>query len=101
IGGSSGGGIVETTKSGTNQFHGSAYEFFRNDALDTAGFFAPVQSGAKLKPELRYNVFGGTIGGPIRRDRIFFFFFFGADPLREGTPATLTTPTARQGAGVF
>ena len=89
-GGSSGGVIVETTKSGTNQFHGSAYEFFRNDALDAAGYFAPVQSGAKLKPELRYNVFGGSIGGPIRRDRIFFFFAFEGDPLRQGNaPDTL------------
>ena len=100
-GGSSGGVIVETTKSGTNQFHGSAYEFFRNDALDAAGFFAPVQSGMKLKPELRYNVFGGSIGGPIRRERIFFFFAFEGDPLRQGSPDTLTTPTALQRVGDF
>ena len=100
-GGSSGGVIVETTKSGTNQFHGSGYEFFRNDALDAAGFFAPVQSGEKLKPELRYNVFGGSIGGPIRRDRIFFFFAFEGDPLTQGTPDILSTPTALQRVGDF
>ena len=67
-GGSAGGVIVETTKSGTNQIHGSAYEYLRNDALDAPGFFATVQNGAKVKPELRYNVFGGTLGGPIRRN---------------------------------
>jgi hypothetical protein len=92
-GGSSGGVIVETTKSGTNHFHGSAYEFFRNDALDAPGFFAPIQSGTKLKPELRYNVFGGSIGGPVRRERIFFFFAIEGDPLRQGSPDILTTPT--------
>jgi hypothetical protein len=100
-GGSAGGVIVETTKSGTNQFHGSAYEFFRNDFLDAAGFFAPVQNGLKLKPELRYNVFGGTIGGPIRLDRTFFFFAYEGDRLRQGTTDTLTVPTALQRVGDF
>ena len=100
-GGSAGGVIVETTKSGTNQFHGSAYDFIRNDILDAAGFFAPVQNGAALNPLLRYNVAGGTFGGPIRRNKAFFFFAYEGDRLRQGNPDVLTVPTARQRAGDF
>lgn len=59
--------ISAVTKSGTNQLHGSAWEFFRNDALDARSFFAPSV------PKLRYNQFGATAGGPIRRDKAFFF----------------------------
>ena len=55
------------TKSGTNQFHGSLYEFLRNDVLDARNFFA------NNTPELRLNQFGGTLGGPIVKDRTFFF----------------------------
>ncbi len=57
------------TKSGTNQIHGSAYEFIRNDAVDARNFFA--RTGRT--PEYRQNQFGGSIGGPIVRDRTFFF----------------------------
>ena len=56
------------------QFHGSLYEYLRNDAMDAPGFFATIRDGAKVKAPLRYNVFGGTVGGPIRRDKTFFFF---------------------------
>ena len=56
------------TKAGTNEFHGSAYEYFRNDIFDAAGYFA---SGSK--PEYRLNDFGGSIGGPIKKDKTFFF----------------------------
>jgi hypothetical protein len=76
-GASAGGVIIETTKSGTNQFDGSAYEYLRNDVLDAPGFFAPVQNGVKVKPELRYNVFGGSVGGPTRRNKTFFFDYEG------------------------
>src|SRR5580700_10081840 len=80
------GGIVSvSTKSGTNRFHGDLYEFFRNDALDaneaSAGWTQGVDDGVlgfnaegvQNKPELRYNQFGGTIGGPIIKDKLFFF----------------------------
>src|SRR5258708_33207949 len=60
FGGSNGGVIIETTKSGANQFHGSALEYLRNDRMDAPGFFAPVQNHAKVKPKLRYNPFGRT-----------------------------------------
>ncbi len=63
-----GGAIIGVTKSGTNDFHGSAYEFFRNSDLDTRGFF----DGASVPP-FRRNQFGGTFGGPIKKNKIFFF----------------------------
>jgi hypothetical protein len=62
-----GGVITMTTKSGTNEVHGSVYEFLRNDKLDARRFFSPGVSPRK------YNVFGGTIGGPVRRDKTHFF----------------------------
>jgi hypothetical protein len=66
-GGSAGGVIIATTKSGTNQLRGSLFEYFRHDALDARDFFAPVVNGSKQKAPLRYNVFGGTVGGPMNR----------------------------------
>lgn len=71
--------ILAVTKSGSNQFHGSAWEFLRNDAFDAANAFTPTGT---RKPLLRQNQFGGDIGGPIflpkynGRDRSFFFFAF-------------------------
>ncbi|MEO7142536.1 MAG: carboxypeptidase regulatory-like domain-containing protein [Bryobacteraceae bacterium] len=100
-GGSAGGVVVETTKSGGNQFHGSAYEFLRNNDFDAPGFFAPVVNGVKVSPELRYNVFGATLGGPIRKDKTFFFFDYEGQRLVTGATSTLTVPTALQAAGNF
>jgi hypothetical protein len=66
------GGVVNlVTKSGGNKFHGSAYEFLRNDKLDSRDFFFTPAQGKK--PELRQNQFGGSIGGPIFKDKTFFF----------------------------
>jgi hypothetical protein len=59
------------TKSGTNAFHGSAYEFFRNDIFDARDFFARV--GQTVKPEYRQNQFGASLGGPIVKNKTFFF----------------------------
>jgi hypothetical protein len=100
-GASAGGVIIETTKSGTNAFHGSGYEFLRNDAFDAPGYFAPVANGGKTPPELRYNVFGGTLGGPIRRNKTFFFFGYEGQRQRVGTVTTLTVPTLLQRGGDF
>ena len=70
VGRTAGGVINIITKSGTNSFHGSAYEFFRNDVLNAY----PFQFGAhNPKPKLRQNQFGGSIGGPIIHDKLFFF----------------------------
>ena len=100
-GGSAGGVMIATTKSGTNQFKGSLFEYLRNDKLDAANFFAPVAGDKKVKAPLRYNVFGGTLGGPIRRDKAFFFFGYEGSRRREGATSTLTVPTAEQKAGDF
>ena len=87
--GRTGGGIASfTLKSGTNQLHGSLYEYFRNDALDARGFFAPKT------PTNRQNEFGATAGGPIRKDKTFFFGWYNGFRLHKATLNTLeTVPT--------
>src|SRR6185436_2420617 len=65
------GGVVNLTmRSGTNELHGSGFEFFRNEALNARNYFASTAAG---KPEFRRNQFGGVIGGPIQSNRTFFF----------------------------
>jgi carboxypeptidase family protein/TonB-dependent receptor-like protein len=82
--GFAGGTIINVvTRSGTNQFHGSAYEFFRNSVLDANEWFNNA-SGIKIAP-LKRNDFGGTVGGPIRKDKTFFFFDY--EGVRESTSA--------------
>ena len=81
----SGGQISVITKSGTNEFSGSGYEFHRNDALDARNFFDPPGQ----KPDFRRNQFGGTVGGPLRTDRLFFFL--GYEALREKLGRTVST----------
>lgn len=66
--GGNGAVVNAASKSGTNSFHGSAYEFFRNSALDARNFF----DGASV-PAFRQNQFGGAVGGPIKKDKLFFF----------------------------
>ncbi len=100
-GGSAGGVIIATTKSGTNNFKGSLFEYLRNEKLDSPDFFAPITDGKKQRAALRYNVFGGTIGGPVHRDRTFFFFGYEGSRRRDGFTRTLTVPTALQKAGDF
>jgi outer membrane receptor protein involved in Fe transport len=94
--GRTGGGVIQmTTKSGTNDFHASAYEFFRNDALNTRTFFAST------KPVLRYNLFGASLGGPIRRNRTQFFFNYEGKRQTSATTQILNIPTAAETAGNF
>jgi hypothetical protein len=106
-GGSAGGVIVASTKSGTNRLKGSAYEYFRNEKLDAGNFFAPIANGQKVRSPLRYNVFGGTIGGPVRlpkyngKDRTFFFFSYEGSRRREGLTDSFTVPMAEQRNGDF
>lgn len=81
------GGVLNiTTKSGTNQFHGTAFEFFRNDALD-ANSFDSNRNGFE-KPPLRWNQFGGNLGGPIQRDKLFFFFNYEGAIVRRAAQIT-------------
>jgi hypothetical protein len=81
-----GGQINAVSKSGGNAFHGSLYEFHRNDNLDARNFFDPER-----KPEFKRNQFGGSVGGPIKKDRLFFFG--GYESLRENLGRTIRTAT--------
>jgi hypothetical protein len=84
------GGVVNiVTRSGTNQFHGSAYEFFRNDILDARNVF---QTNGP-KPELRQNQFGGSIGGPVLKDKTFFYFDYEGLRTVSGVTYVKTVPT--------
>lgn len=83
--------VLVNTRSGTNQFHGSLYHFLRNDALDATNFFAN-RSGAR-KPDYKQNQFGGTVGGPVLRNRTFFFFSYQATRIRLGQSYISTVPS--------
>jgi hypothetical protein len=86
------------TKSGTNGIHGSLFEFLRNDDLDAAQW---VFEGPAVKNDLKRNQFGGTIGGPIKKDKLFYFFSY--DGTREvySVPFLETVPTADMRNGIF
>ena len=87
------------TKGGTNQFHGSLFEYFRNDALAANDFFS--NAAGRKKPVFRYNQYGGTIGGPIKRNKTFFYFGYEALQLKDPIITTTTVPTALQRTGDF
>jgi hypothetical protein len=90
------GGVVNmVTRSGTNDFHGAAYEYLRNDILDARNTFSAS------KPPLRYNQYGFAIGGPVVRNKTFFFYNWESYNLRKGYTAVGTTPTAAQWEGDF
>jgi hypothetical protein len=98
--GRSAGAIVNfSIKSGTNQLHGSAYEFLRNKVLNANNFFQN-RAGNK-RPAFIQNQFGGSAGGPIRKDKTFFFFNWEEYRNRQGSPSITTVPTALQRAGDF
>jgi len=91
--GRSAGAVLNATiKSGTNQFHGSAWEFFRNDHLDAANFFE--NAGEIPKGRYQQNQFGVTIGGPIRKGKTFFFADYEGTRIRQALTSTNTVPTA-------
>ncbi len=91
------GGVINiVTRSGTNQFHGSAYEYFRNDIFDARQVFQTT--GAK--PELRQNQYGASIGGPIIKDRAFFYFDWEGFRQVAGTTDTGTVPTYGEWANI-
>jgi hypothetical protein len=90
-----GGQVTVTTKSGTNDFHGGFFEFLRNDAMDARNFF-DVQ-----KPPYKRNQFGGNFGGPIRKDKTFFFYNLEELKLRQHPTRTATVPTLAMRNGDF
>ncbi len=83
------------TKGGTNGFHGRVYDYFQNDVLNTIGYFKVP------KPPLRYNQFGANIGGPIIKDKLFFFFDYAGLRNSQGTTLYANVPTAVERQGNF
>jgi hypothetical protein len=92
----SGGAVNAVTKSGTNDFHGSLFEFVRNYGLNARNFFAPVRD------QLKRNQYGGTIGGPIRKNKLFFFAGYQGTITRQSPLSTSSyVPTEDMIAGDF
>ena len=90
------GGVINmVTKSGTNTIHGTLYEFLRNDDLDARDFFALT------KAPYKYNQYGGTVGGPIKKDKLFYFGNLEQYNYHSSANAIGTTPTAAERAGDF
>jgi len=84
------------TKSGTNAFHGNVYEFFRNKVLNAKGYFDDV------KPQFQQNLYGGTFGGPIKKDRTFFFVSYEGKRIRQGISSdSVSVPTVDERNGNF
>ena len=85
--------LQATTKSGTNSVHGSAYEYFRNNIMNAADPFSGIN------PPIRWNQFGGTVGGPIKRDKLFGFFSYEGRRLRTSGSQIATVPTDKERSG--
>lgn len=84
------------TKSGTNELHGNVYEFFRNKVLNSKGYFDSE------KPDVKQNQFGGTLGGPVKKDRTFFFTSYEGRRIRQGISSdAISVPTAEERAGDY
>jgi hypothetical protein len=110
-GGSSGAGVALVTKSGTNNFHGSAYEYLRNTYTSANDYFIkqtqlqnctlPNPSDCNLAPKLIRNIFGGSVGGPIIKDRLFFFTNYEGTRNAQQVSETDTVPSASLRDGVI
>ncbi|HEV7474915.1 MAG TPA: TonB-dependent receptor [Pyrinomonadaceae bacterium] len=98
FGRSPGAQINVVLKSGGNNYHGSLFEFYRNGALDARNFFAPANES---KPKYLRNQFGGSLGGPIKRDRTFFFADYEGTRAREGITRVTNVPTLLERQGDF
>jgi outer membrane receptor protein involved in Fe transport len=106
FGRSTGGVIQVKLRSGTNSFHGSAFEFVRNDLFDANGFFdnqVPPRAGETHAPKtaLRRNQFGFTFGGPIKKDKAFFFGDYQGSRQRQGRSEIFSVPTLLERQGDF
>jgi len=94
------GGVINlSTKSGSNSFHGSAYEFLRNKVFDANDFFS-ARAGLAV-PAFTQNQFGGNIGGPVIKNKLFFFSGYEGYRLRKGNTITTSVPTALERGGDF
>ena len=99
LGRTSGGLVTFASKGGNNEFHGSAYEFLRNRVLDANNFFNN-RAGVD-KAHFTYNQFGASTGGPVLRNKLFFFFNYEGIRNRRGSFMSGTVPTAEERAGLF
>ena len=98
--GRTGGGALNfSTKSGTNQFRGTLFEFLRNEALDATSFFANRAGTGKEK--LRFNQFGGNFGGPVLKNKLFFFANYEGLRIRQSTVQIVNVPTTKMKQGDF
>lgn len=97
----SGGTLMVTTKSGTNEFHGSAFEFYRDTFMNAPNFFAPIINGKKQTPPFHQNQFGGTIGGPILKNKLFGFFGYQGTRQFQGVAQSSQVFTPAQRGGNF
>jgi len=98
FGRNAGGQMDVVTKSGASQAHGTAYEFLRNRVTDARNFFAPP---TEKSPQYQRNQFGGSLGGPLVRDRTFVFADYEGRRLREGVTRISNVPTALERVGNF
>jgi len=97
--GRSGGAVINATiKSGTNEFHGTVFEFLRNSALDARGFF---ESPDQPKAPFKQNQFGGTLGGPIKKNKLFFFGDYQGTRVSAATTRIVTVPQPAEVNGDF
>lgn len=86
------GGVINiTTKSGSNQFHGTLFEFFRNDKLNAESFFGNLNG--LTRPPLRWNQYGGNLGGPIVHNKVFFFANYEGDQIHQNSGISANVPT--------
>jgi hypothetical protein len=91
-----GGVINAVSRAGTNRLHGTVFEFFRNDALDARNYFDPIKKG-----ELRKNQFGGALGGPVLKDKAFFFGNYEGIRQVAGIPFSVNAPSANARKGIL
>src|SRR5260221_564061 len=96
---SPGAAISVSTKSGTNDFHGTAYDFYRNESLDSNDFFSNRAHVAK--PPNKQNQFGANLGGPISKDKAYFFADYEGTRITRGVTRITNVPTADQRNGIF
>src|SRR5215471_18900165 len=97
VGRTAGGVVNIITKSGSNDYHGSAFEFYRNDRFDEPNYFATNIP----KPVLHQNQYGGSLGGPIAKNKTFFFADYEGFSTTQGVTTVVTVPTAKMRAGDF
>ena len=90
FGGKASATISAVTKSGGNSVHGALYEYVRNDVFDARNFFDP-----NTNPPFRQNQFGSTLGGPIKKDKTFFFLSYEGLRMRQARTQTFSVPTPR------